>query len=118
MPTRTMAGMEVQGPFAEETCMGLLAGTTFGRVSLNVRAMPRIVPVRISVQRRRINAHLQCDADLGAALEGAVVALQADGCDGHTRRAWTVHAVGRVLARSGPDFVIDPTVLDGAWLDL
>jgi hypothetical protein len=109
--------MAAQTQFGEDMCMGLFAGITFGRVSLNVRAMPRIVPVRISVHRRRINAHLQCDEDLCDALEGAVVALQADGCDDETRRAWSVHAVGRVLARCGPDFVIDPTVLEGGWLD-
>ncbi len=110
--------MALQTRIDEETCLGLLAGATFGRVCLNVRAMPRIVPVRFTVYRRRINAHLQCDEELAEALDGAVVALQADGFDDRSQQVWSVHVVGRVLARCGADFVVDPTVLEGAWLDL
>jgi len=113
-----MTAMSVQTVIDEDTCFGLLTGATFGRVSLNVRAMPRIVPVRCAVHRGRINAHLQCDEQLGDALDGAVVALQADGFDDRTQQVWSVHIVGRVLARCGADFVIDPTVVEGAWLDL
>lgn len=113
-----MTAMVVQTLIDEDTCLGLLAGATFGRVSLNVRAMPRIVPVRFGVHRRRLNAHLQCDEELSDALDGAVVALQADGFDDRTQQVWSVHVVGRVLARCGPDFVIDPTVLEGVWLEL
>ncbi len=102
----------------EEECLGLLTGATFGRVALNAKALPRIVPVSLTVYPGpRIAAHLQCDEDLGEALDGAVVALQADGFDDGTQRVWSVHVVGRVTIRCGPDIVIDPGVIDGVWLD-
>jgi len=110
--------MAVQTRIDEDLCLGLLTEATFGRVCLNVRAMPRIVPIRFTVHRRRINAHLQCDDDLAEALDGAVVALQADGFDDQSQQVWSVHVVGRVLARCDADFVVDPTVIEGAWLDV
>src|SRR5579871_5495672 len=112
----TIARMSSETTVDEDVCLGLLSTATFGRVSLSARAMPRIVPVRFSVNRRRITAHLQCNEDLGEALDGAVVALQADGFDERTQQVWSVHAIGRVLARSGSDFVVDPTVLEASWL--
>ena len=100
----------------QEACLQLLSGVTFGRVALNLQALPRIVPVRFDVHRGRIHASAQGAAELGGALDGAVVALQADGYDEVTRRMWNVHLVGRVTAAYERDFVITPAIIDGEWL--
>jgi hypothetical protein len=105
----------------EGACLGLLTGATFGRVALSAGAgaAPRIVPVSFSVHPRgRISAHLQCDGDLAEALDGADVAFQADGFDHQTHQVWNVHIVGRIVARAGSDFVLEPGAVEGGWLDL
>ena len=55
---------------------------------------------------------------LGDALNGAVVALQADGYDEVTRQVWNVHVVGRVTAAFEGKFVISPGIIDGEWSPL
>lgn len=100
----------------EDTCMDLLSGVVFGRVALSIHALPRIVPVRFAVHRGRICAHVQGTVDLSEALDGAVVALQADGYDDRAEQVWTVHLVGRVTARYDTGFVITPSLTEGEWL--
>ena len=82
----------------QEACLQLLSGATFGRVALNLLALPRIIPVRFNVHRGRIHASTQGAVEVGDALNGSVVALQADGYDEVTQQAWNVHVVGRVTA--------------------
>jgi len=108
--------MGLTTPIDTDMCLGLLSSAMFGRVALNARALPRIVPVKLAVQGRRINAEMECDQHLGGALDDAVVALQADGTDARLAQAWSVHVVGRVTDRSGSAFVIDPVVIEGHWL--
>ena len=100
----------------QEACLQLLSGATFGRVALNVGALPRIVPVRFNVHRGRIHASTQLAAELGDALDGSVVALQADGYDDRIQQVWNVHVVGRVTAAYEREFVITPGIIEGEWL--
>ena len=100
----------------QDACLHLLSGAKFGRVALNLRALPRIVPVRIDVHRGQIHASVQGALELGEAFDGAVVALQADGYDEGTKQMWNVHVIGRVSDCRGRDFVISPGIIDGEWL--
>jgi hypothetical protein len=100
----------------QQACLDLLSGATFGRVALNIAALPRIVPVRFDVHRGRIHASTQVELALGPALDGTVVALQADGYDDVTQQVWNVHVVGRVTAAYEREFVITPGIIDGEWL--
>ena len=102
----------------QAACLQLLSGATFGRVALNLLALPRIVPVRFNVHRGRIHASTQGAVELGDALNGSVVALQADGYDEVTQQAWNVHVVGRVTAAYEREFVISPGIIDGEWLPI
>lgn len=102
----------------QDDCVALLSTATFGHIALSVRAMPRISPVQFTVSHGRVLAHLQCDRDdVGAALDNAVVALQADGLDGHGQM-WSVHVVGRVRSRFGPEFEVEPVMVSGCRADL
>ena len=100
----------------EGQCWALLSTASLGRVALSVRALPMIVPVRFGVDGRKLRAHLPRGTDLDDAVAGAVVAFEADGYDQDVGRAWTVHAVGRVLGQDTTGFRIEPCVLEGAWL--
>jgi len=115
-PVDRAPSMKVATEIDEDTCLGLLGGITFGRVALSVRALPRIVPVRLAVDRGRISIHMQGAADVGNGLDDAVVALQADGYDDDTHQAWSVHVVGPVIDRCESGFAIDPSVIKGEWM--
>jgi len=111
--------MATASEMGEEACLGLLAGATSGRIGYSARALPRITPVGLSLEPSGcIRAHLQRDEDKAGPIDGAIVAVEADGMDDEVQRAWSVHVVGRVTRRSGPDLFIEPGVIDGGWLDL
>jgi hypothetical protein len=107
--------MASAAPMPDDVAFRLLGGAAVGRVALSARAMPRIVPVRLSLVASLIAAELRSDHDLGAALDRAVVALQADGIEDGTR-PWSVHVLGRVTDRSGDVFVVEPSMIEGSWL--
>jgi uncharacterized protein len=100
----------------QDACLRLLSSATFGRVALSVRALPRIVPVRLDICRGQIRVSTQGSAELGDTLDGAVVALQAEGYDDDTQQVWSVHVVGRVTAPHGIGFVISPGIIEGEWV--
>ena len=99
----------------QEACLELLNSATFGRVALNVRALPRVVPVRLHVHRGQIHVSAEGALDLGDARDGAVVALQADGYDDRTEQMWNVHVVGRVTDPHDRGFVVSPGIVEGEW---
>jgi len=107
-PTRT--GLD------QDFCWALLTSGSFGRVALNARAMPVIVPVRYTVGHGRVRVRPPEDAGIDEALAGSVVAFQADGFDDDAERAWSVHVVGRVAGHDGSGFEIVPSVVEGCWL--
>jgi hypothetical protein len=98
----------------QEACLGLLSGAALGRVALSVHALPRIVPVRLAIHQGRITAYPRGTGEPEDTWAG-VVALQADGHDDVAQQGWSVHIIGRVVARSESGFVIDPGVIEGAW---
>src|ERR1700730_14753895 len=100
----------------EEYCWALLSGGSFGRIALNVDATPVIVPVRYTVGHRTLRVRPAETAGLDDAVLTGVVAFQADGLDDDTHRAWSVHAVGRVIGHDVSRFEVHPTVIEGRWL--
>ena len=78
--------------------------------------IPRIVPVRFDVHRGQIHASAQGALQLGDALDGPVVALQADGYDEGTHQVWNVRVVGRVCDSYDHGFVIGLGIIEGEWL--
>ena len=99
----------------QERCWALLTSGSFGRVALNARAMPVIVPVRYAVGHGGVRVQPPEDAGMDDALTGSVVAFQADGFD-DAERAWSVHLVGRVSGQDASGFEIVASVIEGRWL--
>jgi len=98
----------------EAACVERLRRASAGRVALHARALPRIVPAQFVVRPDGcIAADLEYDEDLALALDGAVVAFEADGFDDDMGARWSVHVVGRVTERDGPCIVIEPAFVDG-----
>jgi hypothetical protein len=56
------------------------------------------------------------DSHLAAAFDNDAVAFHADGYDDEIGCVWTLHVVGRVVARGDSDIAIDPKMIEGAWL--
>ncbi|MCX5263993.1 pyridoxamine 5'-phosphate oxidase family protein [Streptomyces sp. NBC_00199] len=97
-----------------QECLRLLARVPVGRVVYTRHALPAVLPVNFSLDADA--SVLLCTArgsDLVRAIEGVVVAFEADEFDVERRRAWSVIVTGRAtvvtapadharLSRSGP----------------
>lgn len=72
-------------------CLELLEQCGHGRVTVTISALPAIVPVHFAVLDEEIVFTPRSGFAIDAALDGAVVAFEADRVDPE----WTVMAVGR-----------------------
>jgi len=88
-------GMEV---LEKDDCLLLLSGASTGRVSVTMDALPVIIPVSFVLTGTRVTFPTGTDPKLLAAIDGAVVAFEADGCDLGARIGWSVlvQGVGQV----------------------
>jgi nitroimidazol reductase NimA-like FMN-containing flavoprotein (pyridoxamine 5'-phosphate oxidase superfamily) len=84
------AGLEV---LDKRQCLRLLAAADRGRIAINVRALPMILPVRFVLDGERVVFCTGPDAVLARATDDHVVAFQADG-KGPDATEWSVSAVG------------------------
>lgn len=94
-------------------CLELLRTVPVGRVGLTSGALPVIVPVNFTVSDEDDGIVFRTGdgQKLHAALDGTVVAFQADSYDDRTKTAWsvliqgfaTVHPVGPPNGRTFPD---------------
>lgn len=81
-------------PLDREASLALLRSTQLGRVGLSVDALPVIVPVGFSLVGERILFGAQADPRAVAAIDGVIVAFQADAWDPCTRSGWSVLVQG------------------------
>lgn len=97
-------GMEV---LSREECLVLLSTTPVGRVGLTVGALPVILPVNFAVSAGDDIVFRTGEGQkLRAALDGAVIAFEADGLDAERQEGWSVlvQGVARLTATGdGPD---------------
>ena len=106
-------------------CLALLARGNFGRISINIRALPLIVPVTYRLEDDGIILSVAGTEEASAA-HGAVVGFQADGFDEDRSRRWNVAAIGRprpveqppILDEQTRLFRLQPTLLTGRWLEM
>lgn len=110
--------------FDRKLCFALLARANFGRISINVRALPLIVPVTYRLQDDNIVLSVAGTEEASAA-HGAVVGFQSDGFDEDRARSWSVMAIGRPRPVEQPPslerprlFRLQPTLLTGRWLEM
>ena len=86
-----------------QECLRLLAKVPVGRVVYTRRALPAVLPVNFSLDTD--SSVLLCtsaSSDLVRAIDGVVVAFEADDFDAATRSGWSVVVTGRATVVSDP----------------
>jgi len=109
-----------------QACLGLLATVPVGRVLYTKQALPTVLPVNFCLDAdSSVLLRTSAGSDLVRAVDGAVVAFEADEFDAVTHSGWSVVVTGRAslvtdpaererLARSGPHSWMP--VRDGVFL--
>lgn len=87
------------------TCLQLLGSVQLGRIGLSVDALPVIVPVGFALVGERIVFGAQADPRAVDAIDGVVVAFQADTWDPCAGSGWSV------LVRGSARRLVDPADL-------
>jgi len=93
----------LEHPLDRHGCLGLLGTVSLGRVGLSADALPVIVPVGFTLVGERLVFRAQIDSQAVAALDGVVVAFEADHWDATSETGWSVLVQGparRVADRS------------------
>ncbi|MFJ5560748.1 pyridoxamine 5'-phosphate oxidase family protein [Streptomyces sp. NPDC093250] len=86
-----------------QECMRLLAKVPVGRVVYTKQALPDVLPVNFSLDTD--SSVLLCTSpgsDLVRAIDGVVVAFEADEFDAATRSGWSVVVTGRATVVTDP----------------
>ncbi len=103
-----------------QECLRLLNGALVGRVVHTRHALPAVLPVRFCLDTdSAVVLRTSPGSDLVRALDGVVVAFEADEVDAGARSGWSVVVTGRAavvtspteherLARSGPRSWLGP----------
>jgi nitroimidazol reductase NimA-like FMN-containing flavoprotein (pyridoxamine 5'-phosphate oxidase superfamily) len=82
-----------------DECLGLLMGCGLGRVAINVRALPAILPVHFALHRDEVVLRVGAGSTLDRATRDEVVAFEADGiAEGGGYWSVTLTGVARQLA--------------------
>ncbi|MBW1599058.1 pyridoxamine 5'-phosphate oxidase family protein [Streptomyces sp. JJ38] len=86
-----------------QVCLRLLAKVPIGRVVYTQQALPAILPVNFSMDSdASVLFHTVPGSDLIRAVDGAVVAFEADEFDVATRSGWSVVVTGRATVVTDP----------------
>ncbi|MEU4658562.1 pyridoxamine 5'-phosphate oxidase family protein [Streptomyces sp. NPDC023723] len=113
---------DVFGALDRAECLRLLAEVPVGRVVYTRQALPAVLPVNFSLDSGgSVLLSTSPESGLVHAVDGAVVAFEADEFDAETRSGWSVVVTGRAalvrdhaeherLSRSGAG--------SGSWLPL
>jgi nitroimidazol reductase NimA-like FMN-containing flavoprotein (pyridoxamine 5'-phosphate oxidase superfamily) len=80
---------------SSQECLALLRTVSLGRVALSVGALPMIYPVRFGVRDIEIVIAVDPASQFGRAIDGSIVAFEADSFNQQHDRGWSVVAVGR-----------------------
>ena len=113
------------GQLGGAECLVPLSRTNIGRLGLVTGPLPFVYPVRYGVERGRIVFGVSFN-EVAAAVDDAVVALQADGfgedegCHGTVLAIGPASALGPVAGDVTPrrrSFCLQPKMISGHWLD-
>lgn len=86
-----------------QECLRLLAKVPVGRVVYSQQALPAVLPVNFSLDTdTSVLLRTSRDSDLVHAINGVVVAFEADEFDAATRSGWSVVVTGRATAVTDP----------------
>ncbi|MEU7469129.1 pyridoxamine 5'-phosphate oxidase family protein [Streptomyces sp. NPDC044984] len=90
-------------PLDRQECLRLLAGVPVGRVVYTRRALPAVLPVNFSLDTdSSVVLCTSAASDLVRAVDGVVVAFEADDFDAGRRSGWSVVVTGRAAVVTGP----------------
>jgi len=79
-----------------QECLRLLAKVPVGRVVYTRQALPAVLPINFSLDTdASVLLRTSPDSDLVRAIDGVVVAFEADEIDAATRSGWSVVVTGR-----------------------
>ncbi|MFF9607298.1 pyridoxamine 5'-phosphate oxidase family protein [Streptomyces sp. NPDC014684] len=88
---------------SRQKCLRLLAGVPVGRVVYTRRALPTALPVNFSLDSdSSVVLRASGDSDLVRAIDGVVVAFEADDFDAEVRTGWSVVVTGRATVVTEP----------------
>lgn len=84
-------------------CLRLIAKAPVGRVVYTRHALPAVLPVNFSLDTdASVLLRTSPDSDLVRAIDGVVVAFEADEFDAATRSGWSVVVTGRATVVTDP----------------
>ncbi|MFE1754661.1 pyridoxamine 5'-phosphate oxidase family protein [Streptomyces anandii] len=87
-----------------QECLRLLAKVPVGRVVYTRHALPAVLPVNFSLDTdSSVLLRTSAGSDLVRAVDGVVVAFEADEFDAGSRSGWSVVVTGRATAVTDPD---------------
>ncbi|MFE1862954.1 pyridoxamine 5'-phosphate oxidase family protein [Streptomyces anandii] len=87
-----------------QECLRLLAKVPVGRVVYTRHALPAVLPVNFSLDSdSSVLLRTSAGSDLVRAVDGVVVAFEADEFDADSRSGWSVVVTGRATAVTDPD---------------
>ncbi|MFF3500512.1 pyridoxamine 5'-phosphate oxidase family protein [Streptomyces sp. NPDC003247] len=91
------------GPLDRQECLRLLAEVPVGRVVYTRQALPAVLPVNFSLDTdASVLLSTSPGSDLVRAVDGVVVAFEADEFDAATRSGWSVVVTGRATVVTDP----------------
>lgn len=86
-----------------QECLRLLAKVPVGRVVYTQQALPAVLPVNFSLDTdTAVLLHTSATSDLVRAIDGVVVAFEADEFRAETRSGWSVVVTGRATVVTDP----------------
>lgn len=103
---------------SRDAALGLLDGARLARVGVSVDALPVVLPVFITLIDDRIVFRTVPGTKLHAAVNGAIVAVEADRLDEDSGNGWSVlvRGVAREVTDPGLAAAARP-LLGNAWLE-
>lgn len=86
-----------------QECLRLLAEVPVGRVVYTRQALPAVLPINFSLDEdASVLLFTSAGSDLVRAIDGVVVAFEADEFDAATRSGWSVIVTGRATVVTEP----------------
>ncbi|MFD5519330.1 pyridoxamine 5'-phosphate oxidase family protein [Streptomyces sp. NPDC127066] len=86
-----------------QECLRLLAKVPVGRVVYTRQALPAVLPVNFCLDTDdSVLLRTSSDSELVRAIDGVVVAFEADEFDAETRSGWSVVVTGRATVVTDP----------------
>jgi nitroimidazol reductase NimA-like FMN-containing flavoprotein (pyridoxamine 5'-phosphate oxidase superfamily) len=86
-----------------QECLRLLEGAPIGRIVHTRHALPAVLPVNFCLDNdSAVLLRTSADSELASAVDGVVVAFEADEVDVTTHSGWTVVVTGRAMVVTDP----------------